>query len=118
MSESLDTILLREYLKALRSGEYSQCRGAPHRNGAHCAIGLFEIVYENIIGENPYRQKRQKGSFRSSPYSLYRHKFGSKYGISEHEIFLRNDGDIGVRKQYSFEEIADYIEERIACQKT
>lgn len=89
----MDAELKSKWVKALRSGEYKQYRGALCLDGALCCIGVGAVV--------------AKPGFKPDNFSLT-HDAAEFFGLADEHIDLlvaMNDED-----EKSFAEIADYIE--------
>jgi len=93
----MDAELKSKWVKALRSGEYEQCRNALHDGKGYCCLGVLAMVSgvgvdgrsETIIGYDPI-------------YKLVGNDYIAR------ELATRNDGY--KCRANSFSEIADYIE--------
>ena len=98
--------LKAKWVAALRSGKYKQGKGTLYKGGKHCCLGvLHRIAYP----DRPIPAKKQ--SFTSAE------EIGLGFGMfPTHHLANMNDGRNleggGKGKQYSFAEIADYIERK------
>lgn len=84
--------LKKEWVKALRSGEYKQCQGNLHgATGTHCCLGVLDVIV-----------KAKEPNTRNGPLlkAFYKIDWGT---------FIRMNDDEGK----SFNEIADWIEENV-----
>jgi hypothetical protein len=104
----MDAKLKADWVKALRSGEYRQARGAlQDKTGALCCLGVLCKVAGLEIRKDG---KGVVGADDSSNIALYEPIFDLVGGHSNsHPLSMRNDGAIDNR-QHTFPEIADYIE--------
>lgn len=99
MSKDLNTVVREEWVKALRSGEYRQCRGKRHdKKGRHCAVGVLEVVYKSLTGED------LRGIYE------YADKLSGIDPLDELTYSLHSVDELNDNGK-SFKEIADYIEE-------
>lgn len=87
------------WVQALRSGEYKQCRGqyrtldTDFQPVSYCCLGVLNSL---------------EGSFDCGPSDFLHNDSLNNFKALVH----MNDGTNGV-KQHSFDEIADYIEEKL-----
>ncbi len=86
----------RELCEALRSGKYKQGRGSmaflPEAKHP-CVLG----VARRLMGDLPVELRYEYETI------------GQKLGINAGDLWMRNDGALGIPK-HTFAEIADYIE--------
>jgi hypothetical protein len=93
----MEKVLKDKWVKALRSGDYEQCRNSLHDEQGHCCLGVLAIVSgidvkaidETIAGYAPI-------------YELIGNDSKAR------ELSMRNDG--WGYDAHSFTEIAEYIE--------
>lgn len=107
--------LKTKWLEALRSGEYKQTQGALECDGSYCCLGVLQMVAEGKVETVPTRMDDGTISWESkglpTPQFYERHGIvGSSGSSSIHPLNLveMNDGEL-----YTFEQIADVIEEKV-----
>jgi len=107
----MDTEIKRKWVKALRSGKYKQTRGRlKARNGAMCCLGVLE---HKVLGV-PYKWWPDQGIYLNSEFSYtgptYRDTI-MQSGLTT-PLFKRL-ADLNDLDKWSFEQIADWIEEKL-----
>ena len=109
----MDRRIKDEWIKALRSGKYQQCQRALRKfPGTHyCCIGVLADIYSKEVGEEWYENKAH-GYFTfhddSGNLSRYILDWADIDSNIERKLIKLND-DQG----FSFDQIADWIEENI-----
>lgn len=103
----MDVLFKEKWLKALRSGEYAQCRERLMFDGGYCCLGVAAIVagYElDTKNDRILRPGEVAARVSDSPsYSAL-----DDFGVKERaELIHMNDSG------KSFAEIADFIEKRL-----
>ena len=59
----------KQWVSDLRSGEFDQCTGELHREGAYCALGMIDMEWA-VIGPDDYIYAEKKVALTSSEYVL------------------------------------------------
>lgn len=123
MEEGLRT----EWLKALRSGDYKQCRGSlrsttfESAETSYCCLGVLAKIAGLKFAEGD--SNLLEGD--SYPSDSYRHKIspllGDKDTCEYYALTARNDGSKDrngvIHTPHSFKEIADWIEANIGIRE-
>ena len=93
-----------EWIKALTSGEYKKAKGALHKNGRFCCLGV--LLDACVEGDWIYQEEKTSWAFRAEDEQLPK-EIREKFGISYHdEIIL---ADLNDNDGASFKTIAKWI---------
>lgn len=111
----MESTIKQKWVKALRSGKYKQGRGMLRNNdNEFCCLGVLCDLFDQsrwIKRENGYSYKYGKGLSKGYASSNLPEDIFKKIGLSWYqEDILINMND---NRRMSFDEIADWIEERV-----
>lgn len=107
----MDTVMKQKWVDALRSGKYKQGRRLlKNRDNEFCCLGVLCDLEDNTKWE---KYKTQIGPCYKWGYSvgLLPPLIGDKYKISNYHV--EKLVSLNDNAHYSFNEIADYIEENL-----
>ena len=115
----LDPIIKEKWVKALRSGEYHQGDGQLYNSAenTYCCLGILELVCGTPLevmddgGTGDKCYSSDLGDLANAPTEFRKAIGAGGYKTPAGILAEMNDGNAGDGKQYSFEEIALYIEE-------
>ncbi len=107
----MDAERKRQWVEALRSGEYAQCRNALSRDGGYCCLGVLCNVVDpsgwgdSLYGSSFYTYKNE-GDDSVPPSSLC-----TEVGLGSDDLdFLVKAND---NEMWGFNKIADWVEEHL-----
>jgi len=98
----------RQWIAALRSGQYKQCRARMHDNGAHCCLGVAGVLFPEIDTQGKYPNPKFEDIFG---YHCYKTFFVSS-NLCNRRLDKMND-DL----KWTFPQIADAIEYYVNTQE-
>ena len=93
--------LIKQWIAALRSGQYTQTQGFTKRGDSYCCLGVAVCLVDND----------KWGPWREGEAS-YSHCLSQRYRLDEettHQLVEMND-----KQGKTFPEIADYLEQKYA----
>jgi hypothetical protein len=97
----------RQWIAALRSGQYQQCRERMHENGGHCCLGVAGLLFPEIDTQGKYPTTNFEDIF-GFDYCIY--AFPSSKN-KRRALWILND-DL----KWTFPQIADAIETYVNAQ--
>lgn len=111
-----------KWVKALRSGEYTQGRGCLEMNGTYCCLGVLQMVTDG------YTERSPGSALQTLPSQQWYEDHGIIDCVMDSTNYLRkttytlanmNDGNgPHLQARLSFPQIADWIEENVEGYKT
>lgn len=104
----MDAEVKAKWLKALRSGEYAQCKSRLYFDGNYCCIGVLAAVQGVDFKTDERFEEEDDICTGTLPIEL----MAGLGPLDSNELADMNDGG-GLRKAKTFSEIADYIEEKL-----
>jgi hypothetical protein len=109
----------RQWLEALRSGEYAQGDGGLQVDGTFCCLGvLCDIAAKQGVGEWEASQgyiaftvgRQSVTEYLPSHIARWADLPAANPEVNGHRLASYNDGTDGVERAHTFDEIADLIE--------
>lgn len=113
MKPKFNSDIKKKWLVALRSGKYSQCRGAFRKEDGFCCLGVLADVMQPDGWETNWLKRTEQGRIQHSSESfIYSGYFFEDKQTCWHLAALNDSA------KKSFTEIADWVEENIQTEST